>query len=146
MNKILKYGCGCLFTILAIGIVLLGLVFYIWINAEETGYSDCPKSDEDFFNTPQKIEKLSGIKLPEFDIIKYAAGPEDFFGDNSDSLYVSFRSANIDSLRRELSMIKGLQVWSDSCKFEYFSNVKDYGISVILNKETNNGIIIYFTW
>ena len=141
MNKKLKYGCGCLSIFIVGAIFLMFALFFICFTAED---DYCEIDQSEIFNSAEKIEKLTGIQLPEFDVIEYKSGPRDFFGDGSDTLVVNFRSVNTDSIALILNQFDYLQK-TESKRYEYFSKEKDYGVFIVL-KGGNEGKIVYSTW
>ena len=45
-----------------------------------------------------RIERITGVRLPEFSVIKYVYGHADFFGEYKDTLYIEFESIPSDTL------------------------------------------------
>ena len=145
MNKYVKWGCGVMAVLIGIAILLFALLMYICFSAD---VDDGPSYEDrsEVFNSAKKIEKLTNIQLPEFDVLKFKTGPMDFFGDHDDTLVVHFRDVNTDSISRLLDQYNTLQKNPKEKRYEFFSKNNDYGVYIVLNENGNNGEIIYVTW
>ena len=89
MKEILKFGCGCL------GILFLGLLFLILASYAyyEWIWEEWPT---------ERIERITGVKVPEFDIIERHEGERHFTGDYLDTLIIEFESIPSDELFEEI--------------------------------------------
>ena len=143
MKKIFKWGCGIIIVAIA-GTISLMLVFLLAVFRTNNEKQNYEVDQSEIFNSAEKIEKLTGIQLPEFDVIEYKAGPRDFLGDGTDTLVINFRSVNTDSIAMILNQYDYLQK-TDSKRYDYYSKEKDYAVFFVL-KERNEGEIVYFTW
>ena len=144
MKKWQKLGCGCL-SVLLIGVILLvGLIvgaFY-----ERANFETSSERRRGAFDDAAKIEKLSGLRLPEFDIIEHKIGTPHVTGDLIDTLVVIYRIASLDSLSEQLMKNKDWHKISDGQHFQYANPVERYCIDLILSEDSNKGEIIFGRW
>ena len=99
---------------------------------------------KELFDTSAKIEKLSGIQLPEFDVVDYKSSGFTFFGDYQDTLVVKYLSVSPDSVCRMLEHSKILHITRDSTGYDYIDNDRDYAIKVTYDRNKNLGEIMLF--
>ena len=85
MKKIVKGCFGCLGALLG-GVLILFLGIYVY---SEWIYEEWPTS---------RIERITGIKVPEFKIIKVDEGERHFTGDYMDTLFIEFETVPSDEL------------------------------------------------
>jgi hypothetical protein len=85
MKKMVKGCCGCLGALLG-GVLILFLGIYVY---SEWIYEEWPTS---------RIERITGIKVPEFKIIKVDEGERHFTGDYIDTLFIEFETVPSDEL------------------------------------------------
>ena len=144
MKKWQKLGCGCL-SVLLIGVILfVGLIvgaFY-----ERADFETSSERRRGVFDNATKIEKLSGLRLPEFDVIEHKMGIPHVTGDLIDTLVVKYKTANLDSLSKQLMDKKDWHNMSDSLHFQFANPKERYSIDLILSEESNKGEIIFAQW
>lgn len=142
IKRLLKVGLYCLMgleTLLALLWVALLISFYFSIDHDSE-----LNLRKEAFDTSAKIEKLSGVQLPEFDVINYKSSGYTFFGDFQDTVVVRFRSASPDSICSLLEQSQILHRTSDSTGYNYFNFEKDFAIKVAYDRNKNLGEIMLF--
>ena len=109
MKKLLKGCCGCLGIIFGfLLIVFLGFyVYYEWI------WEEWPV---------ERIERITGAKVPKFAIIERHEGERHFTGDYLDTLIIEFESIPSDELFEEIDSM----IASNSTKWEKKDSVYSY--------------------
>ena len=109
MNKGIKSCIGCLGIVFgSLLILFLGAyVYYEWI------WEECP---------PERIERISGVKVPKFDIIERHEGERHFTGDYLETLIIEFESIPSDELFEEIDSM----IASNSTKWEKKDSVYSY--------------------
>lgn len=85
MKKILKGCCGCLAGVLG-GLLILFLGIYVY---SEWIYEEWPTS---------RIERITGIRVPEFKIVKVNKGERYFTGDYMDTIIIEFETVPSNEL------------------------------------------------
>ena len=142
MNKVLKLGCGCL------GIFfLMFLLFASWLIVDTyKSYNHDPDiaSRKEAIDTSVKVEKLTGFKLPEYDVVKYKSSGYTFFGDFADTIVVRFRSATIDDVHHLLEESAVFHITSDSTGYDHINNERDFAIKITLDHKSKTGQIMLF--
>lgn len=109
MNKTLKGCAGCLGILIASILALFvgSYIYYEWI------WEEWPV---------ERIERITGVKVPKFAIIERHEGERHFTGDYLDTLIIEFESIPSDELFEEIdSMIE-----SNSTKWEKKGRVYSY--------------------
>ena len=89
MKKKLKFGCGCL-GILFLGflfLILASYAYYEWI------WEEWPT---------ERIERVTGVKVPSYKIIETHKGNRAFTGDYEDSYEIEFKDMPSDELYDEI--------------------------------------------
>ena len=109
MNKGTKSCLGCLEIVFGSLLVLfLGLyVYYEWI------WEEWPV---------ERIERITGVKVPEFRIIERHEGKRHFTGDYLDTLIIEFESIPSDELFEEIDRM----IASNDTKWEKSDSVYSY--------------------
>ena len=109
MNKGTKSCLGCLGIVFGSLLVLfLGLyVYYEWI------WEEWPV---------ERIERITGVKVPEFRIIERHEGKRHFTGDYLDTLIIEFESIPSDELFEEIDRM----IVSNDTKWEKSDSVYSY--------------------
>ena len=109
MNKGTKGCLGCLGIVFGSLLVLfLGLyVYYEWI------WEEWPV---------ERIERITGVKVPEFRIIERHEGKRHFTGDYLDTLIIEFESIPSDELFEEIDRM----IASNDTKWEKSDSVYSY--------------------
>lgn len=109
MNKGTKGCLGCLGIVFGSLLVLfLGLyVYYEWI------WEEWPV---------ERIERITGVKVPEFRIIERHEGKRHFTGDYLDTLIIEFESIPSDELFEEIDRM----IASNDTKWEKSDRVYSY--------------------
>ena len=92
MKKMSKFGCGCL------GILFLGLLFLILASYAyyEWSWEEWPV---------ERIERITGAKVPKFAIIERHEGERHFTGDYLDTIRIEFESIPSDELFEKIKNI-----------------------------------------
>ena len=109
MNKTIKGCMGC-FGIFIASIVILFVgtyVYYKWI------WEEWPV---------ERIERITGVKVPEFRIIERHEGKRHFTGDYLDTLIIEFESIPSDELFEEIDRM----IASNDTKWEKSDSVYSY--------------------
>ena len=144
MKKWQKLGCGCLSALLIGVLLFVGLIvgtFY-----ERANFEIGPERRRAIFDNATKIEKLSGLRLPEFDVIKHKMGTPHVTGDLIDTLIVKYRISSFDSLFEQLMKNKDWQKISVDQHFQYANPEERYLIDLIFFEDSNKGEIIFAQW
>ena len=92
MKKMSKFGCGCL-GILFLGLsflILASYAYYEWI------WEEWPT---------ERIERVTGVRVPSYKIIETHKGNRVFTGDYEDSFEIEFRDMPSDELFDEIDRI-----------------------------------------
>ena len=94
MNKNIKGCCSCLVIVFG-SLMLLFLVSYVYV---EWIWEEWP---------PARIERITGVRVPKFDIIERHEGKRYFTGDYLDKLIIEFESIPSDELFEEIDSLIG---------------------------------------
>ena len=119
MDKVLKLGCGCLVVF-----IFMFLLFAGWLMVDTyKSYNHDPDivSRKEAIDTSLKVERLTGFKLPEYDVIEYKSSGYTFFGDFADTVVVKFRSTQITKVQRLLDKSTIFHITSDSTGYDYIN-------------------------
>ena len=101
-------------------------------------------SRKEAIDTALKVEKLTGLKLPEYDVIDYKSSGYTFFGDFSDTIVVRFYSASILEVQNILEKSTEFHITRDSTGFDYINQERDFAIKISVDKKNNTGQIMLF--
>ena len=130
MKKLLKGCCGCLGIIFGfLLIVFLGFyVYYEWIWEEWS---------------PARIERITGVRIPKYEIIDDNCGERGFTGDYMDDFTFEFKTMPSDELFDEIDkmILKGNTGWEKEGNIYSFSVMWGNGIPAPKGeKEEDDGI------
>ena len=142
IKKISKFSCGCIISILFVIILFVGwLLIDIYLS-----YNHDPDiaSREEAINSSIKIEKLTGFRLPDFDVINYKSSGYTLFGDFADTIVVRFRSVPSEKVQNQLEESSVFHITNDSTGYDYINNKRDFAIKITLDKKSNTGEIMLF--
>lgn len=101
-------------------------------------------SREEAINRSIKIEKLTGFRLPDFDVINYKSSGYTLFGDFADTIVVRFRSVPSEKVQNQLEESSVFHITNDSTGYDYINNKRDFTIKITLDKKSNTGEIMLF--
>lgn len=137
-----KWTFGCLGCFLIIFLLLAGCFVIYTYNS----YNHDPDivSRKEAIDTSTKVEKLTGFKLPEYDVIDYKSSGYTFFGDFADTVVVKFRTANISNVQNLLDKSTIFHITSDSTGYDYINQERDFAIKISVDKNKNTGQIMLF--
>lgn len=111
-----------------------------------------------------RIERISEVRIPEYEVTRYYLGPSTFSGDYQDSLYIEFESIPSDELFEKIDSIRASKdhsAWytSDSIHYSYHNwwgngdpapegedPEEDRFIEIHITKGEKTGIIVYGMW
>ena len=108
-----------------------------------------------------RIERITGIKLPEYEVTRFFLGPVMFMGDFTDTLYIEFESIPSDELFEKIDTLSTIIGWhkSDSIHYSYYKTwgngypapegedpEEDRIFEIKLTKGEKTGIIVYGMW
>lgn len=142
MNKVLKLGCGCIVVF-----IIMFLLFAGWLMVDTyKSYNHDPDiaSRKEAIDTSLKVERLTGFKLPEYDVIEYKSSGYTFFGDFADTVVVKFRSTQVTKVQRLLDKSTIFHITSDSTGYDYINQKRDFAIKITVDGNTNTGQIMLF--
>ena len=142
MNKGLKLGCGCLGFIFVVLLVLAG--WFVVDTYRSYNHDPDIASRKEAIDTSVKVERLTGFKLPEYDVIEYKSSGSTFFGDFADTVVVKFRSASINSVQRLLDKSTIFHITRDSTGYDYINQERDFAVKIVIDQNTNTGQIMLF--
>ena len=130
MKKLLKGCCGCLGIIFGfLLIVFLGFyVYYEWIWEEWS---------------PARIERITGVRIPKYEIVDYNNGERGFIGDYMDDFTFEFKSMPSEELFDEIDkmILTGNTGWKKEGNRYSFSVMWGNGIPAPKGeKEEDDGI------
>ena len=130
MKKLLKGCCGCLGIIFGfLLIVFLGFyVYYEWIWEEWS---------------PARIERITGVRIPKYEIVDYNNGERGFIGDYMDDFTFEFKSMPSEELFDEIDkmILTGNTGWKKEDNRYSFSVMWGNGIPAPKGeKEEDDGI------
>lgn len=101
-------------------------------------------SRKEAIDTSLKVERLTGFKLPEYDVIEYKSSGYTFFGDFADTVVVKFRSTQVTKVQRLLDKSTIFHITSDSTGYDYINQKRDFAIKITVDGNTNTGQIMLF--
>ena len=111
-----------------------------------------------------RIERITGVRIPEYKVTKAFIGPTSFNGDFEDSLYIEFETLPSDELFEKIDSIRASKehsAWytSDSIHYSYHKlwgngNPAPKGedpnadriFEIEITKGEKTGIIVYGMW
>lgn len=69
-----------------------------------------------------RIERITGIRLPEYEVTRFFLGPVMLMGDFTDTLYIEFESIPSDELFEKIDTLSTIIGWhkSDSIHYSYY--------------------------
>lgn len=142
MKKIFKWGCGCLTSFIIMFILLAG--WFVVDTYKSYNHDPDIASRKEAIDTSVKVERLTGLKLPEYDVIEYKSSGSTFFGDFADTVVVKFRSASISNVQRLLDKSTIFHITSDSTGYDYINQERDFAIKISVDEKNNTGQIMLF--
>ena len=108
-----------------------------------------------------RIERITGVRLPEYEVTRFFLGPVMLMGDFTDTLYIEFESIPSDELFEKIDTLSTIIGWHKSDSFHY-SYYKTWGngypapegedpeedriFEIKLTKGEKTGIIVYGMW
>ena len=109
MNRTIKGCMGCFGIFIACIVILFvgTYIYYKWI------WEEWPV---------ERIERITGVKVPKFDIIERHKGERHFTGDYLDTLIIEFESIPSDELFEEIDSIiaSNNTMWEkNGCVYSY---------------------------
>lgn len=160
---------------ICVTVLLVGLVAYVLVKPilPLVAFADSvammeeslkPENRRKAFDSPEKIEGATGIRLPEFDVMEYREGEViGIEGDFTDTLFIRFRTdipgytfdsfeRKADSLRRipiidEFSHLENVHIEGDNYRYQNMKvNNRNEEIEIHIRKGERDGEIIYGKW
>lgn len=142
MNKPTKYGLGCFTGFIVILAVIAGwVVFGIY---QSYNHDPDVASRKGAIDSSDKIMKLTGFEMPEFDVVDYKSSGYTFFGDFADTIVVHFRSTTIEDVQHLLENSAVFHITSDSSGYDHINSERDFAIKITLDKKSNTGQVMLF--
>jgi hypothetical protein len=103
-----------------------------------------------------RIERITGVRIPEYKVTKAFIGPTSFLGDFKDSLYIEFETLPSDEL---FEKIDSLNWYREGDKYSFSTSwgngspapegendEEDRFFEIKLTKGEKTGIIVYGMW
>jgi len=103
-----------------------------------------------------RIERITGVRIPEYKVTKAFIGPTSFLGDFEDSLYIEFETLPSDELFEKMD---SLNWYRDGDKYSFYTiwgngspapegenDEEDRFFEIKLTKGEKTGIIVYGMW
>ena len=103
-----------------------------------------------------RIERITGVRIPEYKVTKAFIGPTSFLGDYKDSLYIEFETLPSDEL---FEKIDSLNWYREGDKYSFSTSwgngspapegendEEDRFFEIKLTKGEKTGIIVYGWW
>lgn len=103
-----------------------------------------------------RIERITGVRIPEYKVTKAFIGPTSFTGDFEDSLYIEFETLPSDELFEKMD---SLNWYRDGDKYSFYTiwgngspapegenDEEDRFFEIKLTKGEKTGIIVYGMW
>ena len=103
-----------------------------------------------------RIERITGVRIPEYKVTKAFIGPTSFLGDFKDSLYIEFETLPSDEL---FEKIDSLNWYREGDKYSFSTSwgngspapegendEEDRFFKIKLTKGEKTGIIVYGMW
>ena len=103
-----------------------------------------------------RIERITGVRIPEYKVTKAFIGPTSFLGDFKDSLYIEFETLPSDEL---FEKIDSLNWYREGDKYSFYTSwgngspapegendEEDRFFEIKLTKGEKTGIIVYGMW
>ena len=103
-----------------------------------------------------RIERITGVRIPEYKVTKAFIGPTSFLGDFEDSLYIEFETLPSDEL---FEKIDSLNWYREGDKYSFSTSwgngspapegendEEDRFFKIKLTKGEKTGIIVYGMW
>lgn len=103
-----------------------------------------------------RIERITGVRIPEYKVTKAFIGPTSFLGDYKDSLYIEFETLPSDEL---FEKIDSLNWYREGDKYSFSTSwgngspapegendEEDRFFKIKLTKGEKTGIIVYGMW
>lgn len=112
MWKVMKWSCGC-FGILFVSLMLLIIGVYVY---EKWFWEEWP---------PERIERVSGVRVPSYKIIERHEGSRSFIGDYENIYDIEFKTMPSDELFDEIDKMIA------SGNTEWHKDGNKYSFSVI---------------
>ena len=103
-----------------------------------------------------RIERITGVRIPEYKVTKAFIGPTSFLGDFEDSLYIEFETLSSDELFEKMD---SLNWYREGDKYSFSTSwgngspapegendEEDRFFKIKLTKGEKTGIIVYGMW
>ena len=103
-----------------------------------------------------RIERITGVRIPEYKVTKAFIGPTSFLGDFEDSLYIEFETLPSDELFEKMD---SLNWYREGDKYSFYTSwgngspapegendEEDRFFKIKLTKGEKTGIIVYGWW
>ena len=103
-----------------------------------------------------RIERITGVRIPEYKVTKAFIGPTSFLGDFEDSLYIEFETLPSDELFEKMD---SLNWYREGDKYSFYTSwgngspapegendEEDRFFKIKLTKGEKTGIIVYGMW
>lgn len=103
-----------------------------------------------------RIERITGVRIPEYKVTKAFIGPTSFLGDFKDSLYIEFETLPSDELFEKMDSLNWYRegdkysfstIWGNGSPApEGENDEEDRFFEIKLTKGEKTGIIVYGWW
>ena len=103
-----------------------------------------------------RIERITGVRIPEYKVTKAFIGPTSFNGDFEDSLYIEFETLPSDELFEKMDSLNWYRegdkysfstIWGNGSPApEGENDEEDRFFKIKLTKGEKTGIIVYGMW
>ena len=103
-----------------------------------------------------RIERITGVRIPEYKVTKAFIGPTSFLGDFKDSLYIEFETLPSDELFEKIDSLNWYRegdkysfstIWGNGSPApEGENDEEDRFFKIELTKGEKTGIIVYGWW
>ena len=103
-----------------------------------------------------RIERITGVRIPEYKVTKAFIGPTSFLGDFEDSLYIEFETLPSDELFEKIDSLNWYRegdkysfstIWGNGSPApEGENDEEDRFFKIKLTKGEKTGIIVYGMW
>ena len=103
-----------------------------------------------------RIERITGVRIPEYKVTKAFIGPTSFLGDFEDSLYIEFETLPSDELFEKIDSLNWYRegdkysfstIWGNGSPApEGENDEEDRFFEIKLTKGEKTGIIVYGMW
>lgn len=112
------------------------------------------------FLDEERIERITEVRLPDFELVEYQEGEMNFRGEYSDKLIIEFEETLSDEFYTTLDSLVKRKVWSKDEKSYYFHTTWGNGLpapegeneeadimfNLTIERGTNRAVIGVATW